>query len=140
LNPGAGKILCPHPSVQWILCASQRVSWLKKLCSGVCTPLVNFTASIKKIKILWPVESVAVECSWVCCHAFSQWVIVMSRLVLGPFSLLYVLQVLSWEDTKGSFYIVVTLCTDWILRCNYWWETDLSGHYGKWSGLFSFIK
>ena len=56
LNPGAGKILCPHRSVQWILCASQRVSSLKKLCSGVCTPPVNFTASIKKIKILWLVE------------------------------------------------------------------------------------
>jgi hypothetical protein len=26
----------------------------------------------------------------------------MSRLVLDPFSLLYVLQVLSWEDMKGS--------------------------------------
>jgi hypothetical protein len=28
----------------------------------------------------------------------------MSRLVLDPFSLLYVLQVLCWEDIRGSCY------------------------------------
>ena len=72
LNPGAGKILCPHRSVQWILCASQQLSSLKELCSGVCTPLVNFTASLKKIKILWPVERKVLLLSALESYAFGQ--------------------------------------------------------------------
>lgn len=105
LNPGAGKIFRAHPSVEWVLCASQRVTRLKKLYSGACTPCELYS-SIKKINISKWLKGKF--CCWVCCHAFGQWVIVMSCLVLDPFLLIYVLQILSWEDTKGSCYVVGT--------------------------------